>query len=562
MRQIAHLFKKDFLNSFLMRIPYFWKTKKERKKLLLIPFFGILFGVYIYLAIQYIINWIGPYDKAGFGHVYLNQPVLAYTALAIMSIVGMIISNLYYSNDISILLPLPVSKRNILISKIIYNSFIALSTALFMIVPFMVKYGIYYNKGIDFYITFILGVIAHTIIITSIFTLLIVAMMSVVNRFPKAKNFLQVFGTIIIVAVSFGVSYLINSNVQDDGIPATMIEALAGKMDQATKYVPTIDLIYQGSHGKILSLILLIALALGLTFLVSSISGKMLAKGILSNQVVSKRKKLSSEEKVGVFKKGTVFGQIIRKELRDILKTPVYFTSTLLFGIIFPIALIVPLIAQGLDVGGFVSQANMMFKQLESIMSIKELFGYILMGTMVILMFMSSSASNTAGTSITREGKYLWILQTIPVKADTQISARVLAAVIVYLLSILPVTLIILILVRPPYYAILAYKIGVLIVGFFSACFGILIDTLRPKTDWQTPQQAMKSNFNAIGLTYGTMIIAAILGFITFKLVTGNLTNDQIFLAIIIVAVTLLVIALVFYHLAVRTFEKKLPRYE
>lgn len=561
MSQLKNLLRKDFLNSFIMKIPYYWKTKKERKKLLLYPFLAVIFGIYIYFGITYFINWIEGYDKMGLGEVYLTQSVLAYSTLLLISVVTITISNFYYSNDISMLLPLPIKKSEIIISKIIYNSLALFTTAFFIVFPFMIRYGMFYNKSILFYIAFVIGLFAHTTILTSIFTFLVVAMMSVINRFARTKNLLQVLGTILIIALSFGASYYVNYNVSHDSVSLDLMSALGEKIKSLTAILPSIDLLAKGANGDILKYALLILISILSIFIVSKISVGLLIKGLMSNQSVVKRRKLSLSERAKEFKSDGVFKQIMKKDLNDIIKTPVYFTSTLLVGLIIPVAILIPIIAQGGDISEIIEKSGTAFATFENMFELKELISYMIIALAIAMVFICSSATNTAGTSITREGKYLWLMQSLPIDARTQISARVLSAMIIHFLSLIPITLIIFILLRPPYYFIIAYFLVMLSVGFFASSLGIFVDVLKPKIDWQTPQQAMKSNFNIIVLTYATMILAVLMGVGFYLLFKKGISGTDLFIVAILSILLILILGFVLYHFAIKKFEKKLVTY-
>ncbi|MDO5027213.1 MAG: hypothetical protein Q4E50_05220 [Tissierellia bacterium] len=562
MRKIGNLLNKDLKNSFIMKIPYYWKTKKERKKLFLYPFLALMFGIYLYLGIEYVIDWIEGYDKFGLGHVYLGQAVFAYSGLLLLSVVTMIIGNFYYSNDISIMLSLPIKKSEIIVSKIIYNSLSLFVTALFIVFPFMIRYGIFYAKSIVFYILFVLGLFAHTLILVSIFTFLVVAIMSVINRYARVKNILQVLSTIVIIGLSFGFSYMVNSQPERGQVSFDFLQIIATKFDNIIGKIPTINLLVSGVNGNALNYIILLVLAIGLVYLVSQFSGGLLTKGIMSNQSVVKRRKLSLKERSQVFKQESSFVQIVKKDLTEILKTPIYFTSTLLLGILMPLIIAIPILAKGGDEAlTFIKQASQLFEVFESSISKKEMIAFSIFGLIIIMLFVSSSASSTAGTSITREGRYLWIIQTIPVDARTQVSARIFSALTIHLISLIPISLISFILLKPPYYLLLVYAIVLIVTGFFAASLGILLDILRPKKDWQTPQQAMKSNMNVVILSYSSMILAVLVGLGFYGLLSSGTGEKDLFLASILLLLGLALIAFILYHFAIKTFEKKLSTY-
>lgn len=559
MRQVQNLIKKDILNSFIMRIPYYWKTKKERKKLLWIPFFMLIFGVYIYLGIKYVIDWIEVYDKAGIGPAYLNQAVFAFTMLSIMSVIPMIISNFYYSNDVSMLLPLPIKRSDILLSKIIYSIIIMLPTSLFLVVPFFIRYGTYYGHSPLFYISFIIGFLAHALIVVSILTLIVVLMMSVINQFPKSKNILQLLGTVLIMGVSFAISYSVNSSV--NGMSTNVIANIGAKMDNIVKYIPSIKLLELASHGNVLALIGLVIIALGLAFIVSRFASAFMVKGVLVNHMVEKRKKLDKDQISKEFKPKSVLARLINKEVMEILKTPVYLTNTLLMGLVIPLAFAVPLYAQRNEIMKGAKDIRAAIDHFTSLMSFEFKFGVLVLAFTAIMIFMSSSATNTAGTSITREGKYLWQMQVAPLKPNTIVLSKVIGAIIIFLISIIPITAIIMYLVKPPLYFVGAYALAVIAAAIFSSNVGMLLDIIKPKLDWQTPQQAMKQNFNAVILTYFTMIVAGLIGFLTYKLIVSQMSEQKLMVVAIMVPVALMILGVIIYGIACKLLKKKLPTY-
>lgn len=556
MRQVLTLLKKDFKNSFITRIPYFFKTKKERGKAILSLFLILMFGGYLYFGIKYVIDWIGAYDKLGYGNIYLMQALVVYTFFTIVSVLPYIISNFYFSNDVRIMLPLPIKSSNIIISKIAYISLGLLSLSLVIVMPFAIRFAIFYGKSFVFYLGLILGIIAHTIILTSLITLLVIGLMAVIGRFTRIKSLLQFLGTILIFILSFGFSFLVNSNVASSGIQSSMIASIVTKVQAFLKYIPTLGLISRSLEGNILALAALILLAVLVVYFVARLAEKPLLKGIQYNYSVGKRKKLSEKKRERVYEKKPIFWSLVRKDLRDILKTPVYLTNTLMLGIVIPIAFAIPLIAQKEEIMPLIKKLPDMYIMLESALSLDMVFAVALLAFTALMLFMASAATGAAGSSISREGKYFWISQSLPIEARKQILSRIVSAIIIYFISMLPTSIIIMVIAKPPFYLYVPYGLAFVSVAIFASCWGVFMDSLNPKFEWQTPQQVMKTNLTVFILSISTMVLAGLCIFGIFKLVGSKMASNQMLIISLIAEAFLIILGLVFYSLAIKRFKK------
>lgn len=556
MRQVLTLLKKDFNNSFITRIPYFFKTKKERGKAILSLFLILMFGGYLYFGIKYVIDWIGAYDKLGYGNMYLMQALVVYTFFTIMSVIPYIISNFYFSNDVRIMLPLPIKSSNIIISKLAYISLGLLSLSLVIVMPFAIRFAIFYGKSFLFYLGLILGIIAHTIILTSLITLLVIGLMAVIGRFTRIKSLLQFLGTILIFILSFGFSFLVNSNVASSGIQSSMIASIVTKVQAFLKYIPTLGLISRSLEGNILAFAALMVLAVLVVYLVARLAEKPLLKGIQYNYSVGKRKKLSEKKRERVYEKKPIFWSLVRKDLIDILKTPVYLTNTLMLGIVIPIAFAIPLMAQKEEIMPLIKKLPDMYIMLESSLSLDMVFAVALLAFIALMLFMASAATGAAGSSISREGKYFWISQSLPIEARKQVLSRIVSAIIIYFISMLPTTIILMIVTKPPFYLYLPYGLAFVSVAIFASCWGVFMDSLNPKFEWQTPQQLMKTNLTVFILSISTMVLAGLCIFGIFKLVGSKMASNQMLIISLIAEAFLIILGLVFYSLAIKRFKK------
>ncbi|NLW52405.1 MAG: hypothetical protein GXY87_03445 [Tissierellia bacterium] len=559
MRQISNLIKKDFLTSFIFRIPHMMKDKKGRKKLFVYPFLLLIFGVYIYFVGKFLLAFIGTYDALGLGKVFVLQAFFAYTFLLLFSAIPMTISNFYYSNDVSVLLPMPIKKSDILISKMLYNTIALMTTSLFLIVPVVIRYGLFYGKSILFYLGMIIITVAYTAMVISIVTLFVVALMSVINKYARAKNVLQVLGTILILILSFGFSYLANNNAPE--MDSDMAKGLANSMNNLIRFVPLLKPIEWFLEGNVLGLLIIVLAAGLLLFVVSRFMGGLLTKGILSNQVVTKRKKISTKEKDNVFKPRSQAVEIFRKEIREIFKTPIYLLNTFSMSFIMPITFAIPALTSldkfGVDLGTiktFAGEFATMFPT-ERVVALTILVGII------ITFIVGMGGMMVGATSITREGKNIWLMQTLPINPKNQVLGRLLAGGFSSVVGVIPIMLIVFIFLAPPLIIAIPLIITILATSFFAPMVGLHRDISKPKLDWDTPQKAMKSNINILLLTYAFMILAGLIGASIYFLIVSTLTDLQILLVAILILLVIVALTVFIYSRGIKLLEKRLPGY-
>ena len=565
MTNLKTLIKKDFFTSFVFRIPSMLKDKKERKKLLIYPFLIIILGGYAYFAIRFLINFIEDYDSVGKGYVYLEQGFFAYTMLLLLASIPALLSNFYYSNDVKSLLTLPIKHSEILLSKIISTGISLMTSALIVILPFTIRYISFYNKSILYGVLILLLTLVYTIAITSIAAFFVVALMSIVNRFSRAKNFLQIFGTLIIIALSIGLSTILNSSEIYTSPRSSVALLLLDKVEQIISYNPFSGLIRMIIQENILALIILTLITIALVLLTSIIGSRLMVIGVLNNQVVSKRKKISEIAKTKIYKPSSPLLQVFKKDFMQILKTPVYMMNTFSMALILPLALAIPLYAQRsnfAEMGISFSEIRQIYPMLETIASKELITGIAFMLSLVISTFMSISGAIAGATSFTREGKNFWLVQTLPISTNDQILGRLLSAFLVGVICCLPINLIILIVLRPPLYILLPYILGILVASFFGASIGVWKDVAKPKLNWESPQKAMKQNLNVLLLTYVLMGLAMAIGFLIWFIGFKQDFTDPIKLIIFaLIGLAITGIAIGFILRTMTIFERKLSSY-
>lgn len=107
-------------------------------------------------------------------------------------------------------------------------------------------------------------------------------------------------------------------------------------------------------------------------------------------------------------------------------------------------------------------------------------------------------------------------MQTLPITAKDQINGRLMAGAFFQTIIVLPLIGVLIFILRLPLIVWIPLILAAIFGGLIIGLAGLLVDMLRPKLQWDNPQEAMKQNFNVfITILIGFMYVA-INGFIAY----------------------------------------------
>ena len=558
MRNLWNLIKKDLLLefSFILNPAASLKDPKTRKRSLLYLLTLAIFGGYLIYFINYLLGLVDIFKAQGLGELFLLLGLVTYTSLIIFLGISQVLSKLYFSDDISMLLPLPVSAADILGSKLISITVNSLLFALITVLPISLKYG----GDWFFYLSAILGAVAATLLTISLIAMIEIVLMRFFNRLPNLKSLLQIVSMFMVIIFVLGFQWLMklgqDMNISPESLPQ-LIEELSGKIYLLLPQVKLwmIALTESALWERLGALLLLLASALIIWQLVSRLGSRLFIKGLADNRVIAVRKHMLKRKTPGV---RPVFLDIALKEIAEILKTPIYFFNIASIGVLIPILLMFPiLINEGGD--NFLSDINGLYGALE--FSLGNNIGVgLLIGLLGSIFF--GVTSQSAVSSITREGKRLWLVQTLPVKVKDQVNGRLVASYVFQTVGILPSALILWLLLRPPLEMVVAFFLGVGITAWMTSNLGLLIDILRPKLNWDNPQEAIKQNMNIFLFVMGSFGYLGLIIFSLVKLFENKLIEYSSLLGIgLVILVLHALLGVIGYILTRRLFKKRLNKF-
>ncbi len=484
-----------------------------------------------------------------------GQPEIAFT-LSIVAIqlvvlilgLFLVISTFYFSNDLSILVPLPLRPSHIFTGKLATVMINEYLMAAFLFAPTVIAYTRFAGGGLSYWLTLIIVFLLLPLLPLTISSVLALGLMKVINR--RHRDTLMVIGSLIMVVLTLGINVFIQVNVDND--PAVLQELLTsryGLIETVGSHFPgsvwaTKAIALAGSAQGWLNLGLFVAIAVAAVLLLMAIAERLFFAGLIGgDEVIRKSRQLSRAQWESQTRPRSVFSALFWREWKLFLRTPIYALNGFLGALIMPIALIMPLLAQG---SGQLAEATV-FLQAEPGTTIAALA----IAAVIILL----GALNTiASTSISREGKLFYISKMIPVPAETQARAKLTHAFVATLVSAIPITLVYVFFVRPSLPDVVAALLIGLSGSLLGLAVGLYIDMLWPRLHWTNPQQAVKQNFNAVLPMMLEMLVLGGSGYLAFKLIVAEWPAHLIYAVFLsLYAVT----GFIVFHLTVAAAEKR-----
>lgn len=484
-----------------------------------------------------------------------GQPELVFT-LAIVAIqlvvlimgIFLVISTFYFSNDLSILVPLPLKPAAIFGGKfvtVLINEY--LLTAFFF-VPTVIAYTRFAGGNLGYWLSLIVVFILLPVIPLTISSVLALGLMKVINR--RHRDTLMVIGTLILVAISLGLNFFVQTTIGND--PNALQEMFSSRYGLietiGNRFPPSIwatkAIAQAGSSEGWLNLTLFVGVTVASFLLLLAIADKLFYSGLVGgDEVVRKSKVLSTAQWEAKTRQRTVFAALFWREWKLFLRTPIFALNGFLGALIMPLALAMPLLAQsGGEIGVFVAAAKV--EPAASIVALVVAAIIVLLGAM----------NTIASTSISREGKLFYISKMIPVQAKMQAQVKLAHAFVGTLISIIPITLAYVFILKPTIMNLMAAILIGLSGSLLGLAGGLYIDMLWPRLHWTNPQQAVKQNFNAIIPMFLEFIVLGASGYLAYRLIVAEWPAAIIY-AVFLALYT--VVGVAFFYLTIAAAEKR-----
>ena len=399
-------------------------------------------------------------------------------------------SLIFNSKDNDLLISMPIPPRLILLSRITTLAIMNYIFALMIFLPATIAWVMVngFGLGVLVYLALFIFVPLASMTLTLILGWIIALISSRMKNKSLVTTILSVAAFLVYFLLCFNLGDYITVIEENPSLVSSFISEYLGLFVLMGKAVANLDII---------ALLITIAVCVLPFAVVIFILSKSFLK-IVTDKKSAKKAVYRKKE----MKAGTISSALIKKEFQRFFTSATYFLNSFM-GIIFMILIAAAIILNLNGIKEFISEISTGLGFLLPIENIMAFFG-------IAIIIVISAFNIPTSVCISLEGKTLWILQSMPLKAKDVLLAKMRAAVIATSLPNLIFAIIISILFGLDILSITAIIIVAIAMPIFSSCFGIIINMLMPRFDWVNETLCVKQSGSTI-ISLLLMLVATII---------------------------------------------------
>ena len=531
MSKLGSLLKVNLISSIGINKITKEKSKVEKNKaIFLAATIGFSAIMIFFVAILYFDLLAQGYKQLGMIDFLLVTGFILSSIIIFFTSIYKAQGTLFSFKDHDLLMSLPIKESDILISKMIQLLITNYFALLFILIPSSIIYFKYSNVSYLFFINLIFVYLALPLIPIVLSSIIAFGISYVSSRF-KHKNLVTTLGTLIVVLLIFVASSKVNDIIN------YFVANSESITEGVLKIYPPAILAVKGLATNSIIYTLLFVLLSSVIFALFILIFNKSYKSITSKLQESYKK---ANYKIKEMKSSTQLMALLKKEIKRYFASPIYVINTIIGPILlFTIAIATIFLKENVIIS---------ILEIEIIKDIIPIFViFILCGILTL--------SCTTNSSISLEGKNLWILKSSPIRPIDILKAKILLNVVL-VLPILIISDIIMVISLEMTFIQGVYL--VLITGIFSiivAITGIIVNLYFPKFNWISETAVVKQGASVIiSMLIGMIFIGIPIGiFILFKI-----QNTILFLVGMLVykTIILLISILILNNTSVRLFKK------
>lgn len=503
------------------------KMKSAFKVIGFVALFGYL-SVIVYFASRDILKTFVALNQTD---LILNLVILGTTIYTLVIALLSVPSIFYFSKDVEILLALPLKPFEILAAKTLTTYVSLLAGLSFLMLPFGVAYYLVVGPPIYFIFFYLLASLVIPIIPLAIAIILIVVLFTYL---PKAKS--KDGFTYASTFLSLALVLYINTKTTGSGGIGFDPSSTQQVSQTFSSFIPTVAMLTKSVNNfDIVSLGLSIILSIGLLYALVRLISPLYFKGAIG---ISETSKKTSKRKVKVKDKDAKIDPLIltliKTDVKNILRTPLFAINYLLSFVLLPAFMIIPLIGQFFSGGisidlikGFISEGS----EILNMMDLNEIIPYAILISFTITFFLSLTSS-VSSTAISREGERMSFYKSLPVTMMSIIDAKILIGIILSVTIPLIVLIGVTIIFSLNIVVVLLSLITIILTATFSSVFDIVVDVYKPKLLWDNENQAIKQNFMIMIPMFSSMLLLGVFIFV-FMTVSNQILSTSALLVIL-----------------------------
>lgn len=484
---------KIFLKTSFQSMEFQKQKSKNNKNIGYIILYGILF---LYLAgligiMSY--GMIHMLASVGQEKVFLGLFFLVLAAFMLIQNIFSSLNVLYFAKDIEYLLPLPIKPREMVQAKL--NTILITEYIMELIIGItpLIIYGILTGAGILYYFTMIVILFVFPILPVLISTLIIMIIMAF-SKLTKNRDKFQLITSLIAIVLIVGIQFAIGGKEYSEEQMIQQLLKANGMVEMITPYFITIDPAIQALTasnwlGAFIGIIKIIAISAG-TYIIFLLAGrKLYLKGAVGS-LVGASKKVKKLKVKSAYRKNKVGISYVKKELKILIRNPIYFMQCVLPALLIPLVFIIA------GLSGFMSQEgnaelNTLKAQIQPFLESPITICVLL----CILQFFSMMIYVSA-TAISRDGKNAIFVKYIPLSLYKQFIYKAIPNIIMSVIAILVTLAAATYIINLPISINICIFVISFVLSIIQSYLMLLVDLKKPKLEWDTEYAVVKQNMN------------------------------------------------------------------
>lgn len=532
---------KTFIAAISMSAP---QDKRRKIMIVILSLFGI-FGVLLPVTIavgilvKLMTETLIPIGCESLGIQLMFHVICLFTVIFGINV---IFNEFYFSNDIEYLLPWPLRAYQIIASKFTAAFYNENMMQFVLVLSCIVGFGIGSKMGILNWLLSVIGIITLPIIPLAYCGILSMIMMAF-TKLIRSKDMIQRISValifIMVIALVSSIGFLQNMDID------TYVETLAAG-DQTfftvMNYIfPNVPLFVKTfSEGSFSAFLGYIAVNAAVIAIMLFLSEKLYFKGVIGLTSSDSRTREQDIDKLLVScKQHSPAYSYFMKEVRILMRTPVFFTNCIAINFLWPIFVYAMLKIQHYEI----SLEKLRHLYAHKDLKIQLLFLLGIVGISVIVAAINSLSSN----AISREGKHFSFMKYIPVPYFTQWNVKAFVGILFPAIGILIYFLPVCILLQMPIVHIVLFTLLSLMSITFVSHMGIYIDSIQPKLIWDDEMSALRENYNtffSMAISIAFTVVVCVGGFFLFCNTDISIGLTALILVLILAAANLIVLFL------------------
>lgn len=489
--------------------------------LLLIYGFYTIMGLTIFSSLAY--SFLNKNDEYSY---FLSASLIISIFTIILSAVDLVL-DYSKSKETNILMTMPIRDEEIYLSKflaIVLSKFEIFYFYILMILVYIFNMGFSLIKLFAMLINS-LPIFVSSVAIISIFIMIIMRYFTI-NSYKTSLKFIA-YGFLLLI---FGLIYYYSYRENGRGdIINTSMKFFNKNLDKISLLFFHTKIYGKSLGGSSIDFIIYSLFLYVYTFLILYILAKLASKIYFDSLIGKEKRKKQKKNKTFSNKKSSTIKAIFKKDLKTIIKSPVYIFSIVLNLIMFTIIL-----------GFGTIQLFDLIKKIDFLDV--EVYLLIILGSFSFR-FLIMANDLGLNSSLSREGESLYQTLTLPISPKENILGRVLSINLVNLIINFTFFLIVKFIIKINIFLSFAIFLGFTLASLISSLLGLLMDANSVNIHWNKERDLIKGSSQNIGYYVICGIIVTIVG--VFAYLVYKFTN--IYIGFIFV-ISLILISIIFLY--------------